>query len=215
MTREEAMRVIKGLCAIAIAGAVLMGGPVVAGQIKIDCTKTIKNHSYEVSCGQLASPITVEVDTKTRAINPFWTLPRTASSNQKLNINRSLPVKVRELIDTASEKLGLDPALVRAVAMTESSGNQGAVSRVGAVGVMQLMPGTARGLGVNPYDLEQNILGGAMYLKRQLEKYQGNIQLALAAYNAGPGAVDKYRGVPPFRETREYIARVINAMGRV
>lgn len=209
------MRVISILCGIAISGAVLMGGPVVAGQTKIDCTNAIKTDSHEVSCGPLSRPVNVEVDTKTRMINPFWTLPRTASSNQKLSINRSLPVKVRELIDTASEKLGLDPALVRAVAMTESSGNQGAVSRVGAVGVMQLMPGTARGLGVNPYDLEQNILGGAMYLKRQLEKYQGNIQLALAAYNAGPGAVDKYRGVPPFRETREYIARVINAMGRV
>lgn len=206
---------IKVFVVIAIVGAVLMGGPVAVGQTTIDCTKAVKAEPHEVLCGQIARPINVDVDTKTRTINPFWTLPRTASSNQKPNINRSLPVKVRDLIDLTSEKLDLDPALVRAVAMTESSGNQGAVSRVGAVGVMQLMPGTARGLGVNPYDLEQNILGGAMYLKRQLDKYQGNIQFALAAYNAGPGAVDKYQGVPPFRETREYIARVINAMGRV
>lgn len=210
------MRLIQGMCAIAIAGAVLMGGPIAAfGKTTIDCPKAIKAERHEVSCGQLVRPINVEVDIKTRTINPFWALPRTASSNQKLSINRSLPVKVRELIDITSERLDLDPALARAVAMTESGGNQGAMSRVGAVGVMQLMPGTARGMGVNPYDLEQNILGGAMYLKRQLERYQGSIPLALAAYNAGPGAVDKYRGVPPFRETHGYIARVMNAMGRV
>lgn len=209
------MDIKKSLCVIAIVGAVLMGGPVAVGQITIDCTNAIKVEPHEVLCGQLVRPINVEVDAKTRTINPFWTLPRTVSSNQTAFINRSLPVKVRDLIDLTSEKLDIDPELVRAVAMTESSGNQGAVSRVGAVGVMQLMPGTARGLGVNPYELEQNILGGAIYLKRQLDKYQGNIQLALAAYNAGPGAVDKFRGVPPFRETHEYIAKVINAMGRV
>jgi len=180
-----------------------MGGPVAFGQTRVDCSK-IQANNHEV----------VDVDAQNSSLNYYWTLPRTASSNHTIHVSRSLPVKVRDLIDLTSEKLDVNPTLVRAVAMVESGGNQGVVSPAGAVGVMQLMPRTARRLGVNPYDLEQNILGGGIYLKQQLARYQGSIPLALAAYNAGPGAVNKYMGVPPFKETRKYINRVINAMGR-
>ena len=103
---------------------------------------------------------------------------------------------------------GVDPGLLQAVAWQESRGRMNAVSVKGALGVMQLMPETAAELGVNPTDLADNIRGGAIYLRRQLDRF-GSVPLALAAYNAGPGAVLRYKGVPPYRETRDYVTKIM------
>ena len=115
---------------------------------------------------------------------------------------------VDESINRAAQQHGLDPGLLRAVAWQESRGNNAAVSNKGALGIMQLMPGTAAALGVDPRDPEANINGGATYLALQMAKF-GNVELALAAYNAGPGAVIRYGGVPPYRETRSYVSTIM------
>jgi soluble lytic murein transglycosylase-like protein len=107
---------------------------------------------------------------------------------------------------------GLPPALLAAVAWQESRGRSDAVSPKGAIGVMQLMPETARRLGVDPHDRDANIRGGARYLRQQIDRF-GSVPLALAAYNAGPGAVIRYGGIPPYRETRTYVASILARLG--
>ena len=113
-----------------------------------------------------------------------------------------------QLANAAAAKYGLPPSLVRSVMKAESGFQPHAVSPKGAVGLMQLMPGTAQSLGVNPYDPAQNVDAGTRYLRSLLEKYNGLLRHALAAYNAGPEAVEKHGGVPPFAETLDYIRRV-------
>jgi hypothetical protein len=117
------------------------------------------------------------------------------------------------LIETESKRLGLDPALGRAVATAESNTDQRAVSGAGAIGVMQLMPDTAAELQVDPYDAADNIRGGLTYLKQLVDQF-GDPKLALAAYNAGPGNVSKYGGVPPFAETQAYVGKVMGLAQR-
>ena len=111
--------------------------------------------------------------------------------------------------ERAAKAEGLDVHLLRAVAWTESRGHQNAVSPKGALGVMQLMPSTAAEMGVDPLDPEANLNGGARYLARQLSRFQ-SVPLALAAYNAGPGAVLRWGGIPPFAETQAYVAQILS-----
>lgn len=117
-----------------------------------------------------------------------------------------------DLANLAARKFALPESFVRSVMKTESGFQPSALSPKGAIGLMQLMPSTARVLGVDPKDPKQNAEGGAQYLRELLARYENDpdqVLLALAAYNAGPGAVEKYHGVPPYRETREYILRVL------
>jgi soluble lytic murein transglycosylase-like protein len=121
----------------------------------------------------------------------------------------SKPANLGALVDNAARKYGLPPALVRAVVAVESGYHPNAVSPKGAIGLMQLMPSTAHQMGADPTVVEQNVDAGTRYLRDLLVKYDNHAYHALAAYNAGPGAVEKYHGVPPYRETQNYILNVL------
>ena len=136
----------------------------------------------------------------------------TGRNRPAMNLDRD---GAEKLVREAAERHSVDPALIRAVIETESNWNPSAVSRKGAVGLMQLIPTTAQRFGVNDlYSPQQNVDAGVKYLKTLLERYNGNLDLALAAYNAGEGAVDRAHGVPSFRETRDYVQRVQSAYFR-
>jgi hypothetical protein len=123
--------------------------------------------------------------------------------------------EMHEMLAHAGTKHNIDEDLLASVVRAESGGQVRAVSPTGARGLMQLMPGTASAMGVDDaFRPEQNISGGTAYLDSLLTRYHDNVALALAAYNAGPGAVDKYHGVPPYRETQQYVARVIREFNR-
>lgn len=131
--------------------------------------------------------------------------------NSSAQVTTPMPAYLSSLIADASKQHGVDPRLVAAIAARESAYNPAAVSPVGAGGIMQLMPATARFIGVdNVFDARQNVFGGVRYLRTLLDTFHGDLDLTLAAYNAGPGAVQKYNGVPPYRETRDYV-RIVRA----
>ena len=137
-----------------------------------------------------------------------------AAASASPTTNGSSTVNLDEIFQRASDTYHVPLNLLKAVAKAESNFNPNAESHAGAKGIMQLMPGTAKSLGVtDPFNPEQNIMGGAKYLSQQLARYDGNAELALAAYNAGPGNVAKYHGVPPFEETRNYITKVMAYAG--
>jgi soluble lytic murein transglycosylase-like protein len=124
---------------------------------------------------------------------------------------RPLPATIayNDAIAEAASLYKLDPNLIRAIIRAESAFNPFAVSSAGALGLMQLMPEVAKELDVlDPFDPRQNIFGGARYLRQLLDRHDGNLNLAVASYNAGPGAVDRYNGIPPYRETLSYVRKV-------
>jgi len=137
--------------------------------------------------------------------------------NEKFNLMaiKTAEEDLAEMLAQASHEHNLDVDLLASLVKAESGGNARAVSRAGARGLMQLMPGTANELGVaDSFKPDQNVRGGSTYLDALLTRYHDNMALALAAYNAGPEAVDRYNGIPPYRETRAYVARVIHEFNR-
>jgi soluble lytic murein transglycosylase-like protein len=146
--------------------------------------------------------------------------PDSAQTSQPSSTNANPDAKLNqedlgEMLAKAGKEHNLDVDLLASVVKAESGGNARAVSRAGARGLMQLMPGTANDLGVqDSFKPEQNVRGGSAYLDSLLTRYHDNLAQALAAYNAGPGAVDKYHGIPPYHETRAYVARVIHEFNR-
>lgn len=138
-----------------------------------------------------------------KPMNPF-------GAGARVNMNPA-PQAIRTMIQTAAEKHDLDPQLLESLVAAESAFNPSAVSHAGARGLAQLMPGTARALGVSdPFDPEQNLSGGAKYLSQMLKRFGGDVSLALAAYNAGPGAVERHGGIPPYKETQTYVRRILS-----
>ena len=128
------------------------------------------------------------------------------------------PEPTKDIFDETAKKHGLPPALVRSVVKAESNYRADAISPKGAIGLMQLMPGTAKILGADPSDPAQNVDAGTRYLRELLARYEKDddqVARAIAAYNAGPGAVDKYHGVPPYRETQDYVRRVLKTYGKL
>ena len=157
-----------------------------------------------------AQVLEIDGDGAARQVGQGWSVPVSPALPSKTFSGP--PLAYRAAVAAAAVRYELSPDFLDAVARSESGYDPDIVSPAGAIGVMQLMPATARSLGVNPWDPAQNIMGGAAYLRTQLDKFDGAVDLALAAYNAGSGRVVQYGGVPPFRETRAYVAKNLDRL---
>lgn len=166
---------------------------------------------YRVNSLQTNTDTTTNTSTETVDTADFASVLETASQTEKKETSAS---SMDDIFLKAAETYQVPVNLIKAVAKTESNFNPNAVSCCGAQGVMQLMPSTAEWLGVtDPFDAEQNIMGGTKYLSQMMDIYDGDVKLSLAAYNAGAGNVAKYGGIPPFKETQAYVERVMEYMG--
>ena len=172
----------------------------------------INTANYQENVNKTAATGGVEQEKPQRLENGSFAteLDKAMSMESSGAVGLNISGDTNSLIKEAAARYQVDPRLVAAVAQTESGGNQEAVSPAGAVGVMQLMPETAAGLGVNPYDKRQNIEGGAKYLRQMMDTFGGDVQKAVAAYNADPQAVKEYNGIPPYRETQDYVNKVLD-----
>lgn len=185
---------------VVLSGALWAGAPAHADVIDISPTGAITTYKGPTQfIGAATTPLTTAQPIAQAAV-PEPTYP------QQMH-----PILVGYLNEAAA-RYQVDPALVRAVAWQESKFRSDAVSPKGAVGIMQLMPTTAAQLGVNPYDPRQNIEGGVAYLRTLLTQFNGDVRLSLAAYNAGPAAVQRYGGIPPFRETQAYVKSIADSL---
>ena len=188
-----------------LLAAVLAPGPAAAGN-PIYMFKQTGGHRVYTDRKPEGAYVVIDQGRPTATASCFGLTP------QRLNARA---VAYDPLIRREAEASKLAPELVRAVMRVESCFDERALSRAGARGLMQLMPQTARHLGVrDSFDPEQNVAGGARYLRMMLDRFDNDLRLALAAYNAGPNAVEKYGDVPPFRETQNYVRRVVAAYGR-
>jgi hypothetical protein len=189
---------------------------VVAGKYRLYTSKGFGSY-IEFPVDQIAG-IEVIPDPPPELVAPVEKTPPAGNAGVPTGIAgdaKLTPSDLHEMLASAGTAHNLDEDLLASVVKAESNGNVRAVSRAGAKGLMQLMPGTAADLGVeDSFRPEQNVRGGSTYLDSLLTRYKDNLALALAAYNAGPAAVDKYHGIPPYRETKLYVARVIHEFNR-
>ena len=185
-----------------------------------DAHLSISEATGESSHGVMERSSLMRLDESTTTSGTSVPVPETAvaTSPQLLPEERGLLIAdgialFGRALQEASRTYNLRPGFLLCVMQVESAFNPTAISRAGAIGLMQLMPTTAEELGANPYDLTENINGGARLIASHLDHYSGDVALAMAAYNAGPGAVERYRGVPPYPETQNYVARILQNCG--
>ncbi|MFP5235355.1 MAG: lytic transglycosylase domain-containing protein [Acidobacteriota bacterium] len=206
----------RGLAVVALSAASLAFGAErarLSNGFSIDCL-----HHAEVG-GKVrlytSADASSYIDIPVAEVKGFETVPDPPPAPVKRPAAPLPKADLQEILAGAGQQHDLDVDLLASVVKAESAGNPRAVSQAGARGLMQLMPGTAAELGVkNSFAADENVGGGSTYLDALLTRYHENLALALAAYNAGPAAVDRYHGIPPYRETRLYVARVIREFNR-